>query len=104
MFLYICKKCIIYDLLLNCKYLTANMIIPTSDNTAIIMTKGSLKGRTKLFYNYHKSFHKNIREVFFYTCQHLRSYNNDGSCVVVFIMVGCSFFVDDLSLLMETSL
>lgn len=51
MYLYICIKCKIYDLLLSCKNMTATMDIKTSDKTAIAMAIGFLKGRktTKLF-------------------------------------------------------
>lgn len=63
---YICAKCILYDLLLNCKNVAANMDITTSDKTGIIMAMGFLKGRktTKLFFIHHKSFYKNIKEFF----------------------------------------
>lgn len=42
---YICVKCILYDLLLNCKYVAENMDIRTSEKTAITMAMGFLKGR-----------------------------------------------------------
>lgn len=43
MYSYICIKCMIYDLLLNCKNTTATMDIRTNDKTGTVMAIGFLK-------------------------------------------------------------
>lgn len=68
MYSLICIKCMIYDLLLNCKNTTATIDIRTSDKTGTVMAIVFLKKKKTLqilFINHQRSFHKKIKKVFF---------------------------------------